>query len=80
MAACEAPSISLGSGGPPTPYGDKVMFIANDWHTSLLPLYLENRFKTVGRLKDSKSILVIHNMAHQVRVLLLAGEQCGREE
>lgn len=42
MAACEAPLV-LNIGGyhfgtpPGLPYGQKVHFVANDWHAGLLP-------------------------------------------
>ncbi|GAX77059.1 hypothetical protein CEUSTIGMA_g4505.t1 [Chlamydomonas eustigma] len=82
MAACEAATLPLLADKAPlledNPADNKrqeaaaavgeqgLVFVANDWHTGLLPLYLEKRYKPVdGRLKGSKSVLCIHNMAHQ---------------
>ncbi|ESW23227.1 hypothetical protein PHAVU_004G029100 [Phaseolus vulgaris] len=49
-------------------YGDgNLAFIANDWHTALLPVYLKAYFRDNGLMKYTRSILVIHNIAHQGR-------------
>ncbi|KAI8024212.1 hypothetical protein LOK49_LG03G00464 [Camellia lanceoleosa] len=49
-------------------YGDgNLDFIANDWHTSLLPVYLKAYYRGNGLMKYAESILVIHNIAHQGR-------------
>lgn len=49
-------------------YGDaNLVFIANDWHTSLLPVYLQAYYRDIGLMQYARSILVIHNMAHQGR-------------
>jgi len=45
LAALEAPLI-LSFGG--RPYGDKVVFIANDWQSGLVPLYLSYRYRRRG--------------------------------
>jgi len=51
-------------------YGDgNLAFIANDWHTALLPVYLKAYFRDNGLMKYTRSILVIHNIAHQVHSL-----------
>lgn len=48
-------------------YGDgNLAFIANDWHTALLPVYLKAFYRDNGLMKYARSILVIHNIAHQV--------------
>lgn len=48
-------------------YGDgNLVFIANDWHTALLPVYLKAYYRDNGLMKYTRSILVIHNIAHQV--------------
>lgn len=50
------------------PYGDEsLVFIANDWHTSLLPVYLQAHYRDHGKYTYARSILVIHNIAHQGR-------------
>ncbi|XP_076946634.1 granule-bound starch synthase 2, chloroplastic/amyloplastic-like [Bidens hawaiensis] len=50
------------------PYGDgNLVFIANDWHTALLPVYLKAYYHEHGLMEYTRSILVIHNIAHQGR-------------
>ncbi|CAA0828415.1 Starch synthase 2- chloroplastic/amyloplastic [Striga hermonthica] len=49
-------------------YGDgNLVFIANDWHTALLPVYLKAYYRDHGLMKYTRSVLVIHNVAHQGR-------------
>ncbi|URD95096.1 starch synthase [Musa troglodytarum] len=49
-------------------YGDgNLAFIANDWHTALLPVYLRAYYRDKGLMKYARSVLVIHNIAHQGR-------------
>ncbi|XP_011098635.1 granule-bound starch synthase 2, chloroplastic/amyloplastic isoform X3 [Sesamum indicum] len=49
-------------------YGDgNLVFIANDWHTALLPVYLKAYYQDNGLMKYTRSVLVIHNIAHQGR-------------
>eukprot|EP00249_Psilotum_nudum_P024018 c29061_g1_i2 orf=359-2782(-) len=49
-------------------YGDNnLVFIANDWHTSLLPVYLKAYYRDHGVMQYTRCILVIHNIAHQGR-------------
>ncbi|XP_039144704.1 soluble starch synthase 2-2, chloroplastic/amyloplastic isoform X1 [Dioscorea cayenensis subsp. rotundata] len=49
-------------------YGDgNLVFIANDWHTALLPVYLKANYRDHGLMKYTRSVLVIHNIAHQGR-------------
>jgi len=43
------------------------VFIANDWHTALLPVYLKAYYRDNGFMPYARSVLVIHNIAHQVR-------------
>lgn len=48
-------------------YGDgNLVFVANDWHTAILPVYLKAYYRDNGIMKFTRSILVIHNIAHQV--------------
>ncbi|KAK4350969.1 hypothetical protein RND71_030282 [Anisodus tanguticus] len=73
-AACEAPLV-LPLGG--FTYGEKCLFLANDWHAALVPLILLLMFKCsrcrllaakyrpYGVYKDARSIVAIHNIAHQ---------------
>lgn len=49
-------------------YGDgNLVFIANDWHTALLPVYLKAYYRDNGFMPYARSVLVIHNIAHQGR-------------
>ncbi|KAL5224281.1 hypothetical protein ABZP36_010920 [Zizania latifolia] len=49
-------------------YGDgNLVFIANDWHTALLPVYLKAYYRDHGFMIYARSVLVIHNIAHQGR-------------
>ncbi|XP_071735092.1 granule-bound starch synthase 2, chloroplastic/amyloplastic [Rutidosis leptorrhynchoides] len=51
-----------------TCYGDgNLVFIANDWHTALLPVYLKAYYHEHGLMEYARSVLVIHNIAHQGR-------------
>ncbi|KAG7974281.1 hypothetical protein I3843_06G041100 [Carya illinoinensis] len=61
-AACEAPLV-LPLGG--FTYGEKCLFLANDWHASLVPVLLAAKYRPYGVYKDARSILVIHNLSHQ---------------
>ncbi|BDA42851.1 Granule-bound starch synthase 2, chloroplastic/amyloplastic [Coccomyxa sp. Obi] len=64
-AALEAPW-HVPCGG--APYGDEnLVFIANDWHTALLPVYLQAHYRDYDKMTYARSVLVIHNMAHQGR-------------
>ncbi|KAI3834205.1 hypothetical protein MKX03_030012 [Papaver bracteatum] len=48
-------------------YGEEVMFIANDWHTSLLPCYLKIMYQSKGMYETAKVAYCIHNIAYQGR-------------
>ena len=48
-------------------YGEECVFVANDWHAALLPVYLAAKYRTYGVYKAARSILAIHNLRHQVR-------------
>ncbi len=64
-AALEAPKV-VPCGG--TVYGDEsLVFIANDWHTALLPVYLNAHYRDYGQMVFARSVFVIHNIAHQGR-------------
>ncbi|KAG1359149.1 Granule-bound starch synthase 1, chloroplastic/amyloplastic [Cocos nucifera] len=49
------------------PYGEDVVFVANDWHTALLPCYLKSMYKPHGIYKNAKVAFCIHNIAYQGR-------------
>lgn len=61
-AACEAPLV-LPLGG--YTYGEKCLFLVNDWHAGLVPVLLAAKYRPYGVYKDARSILVIHNLSHQ---------------
>ncbi|KAK9672430.1 hypothetical protein RND81_12G100100 [Saponaria officinalis] len=61
-AACEAPLV-LPLGG--YTYGEKCLFLVNDWHAGLVPVLLASKYRPHGVYNDARSVLVIHNMAHQ---------------
>ncbi len=60
-AALEAPLRVPLDGGP---IGEECVFHANDWHTALLPVYLEGLYRSVGRFALSPCVLAIHNAGH----------------
>ncbi|XP_068644166.1 soluble starch synthase 1, chloroplastic/amyloplastic-like [Aristolochia californica] len=61
-AACEAPLV-IPLGG--FTYGQKCLFLANDWHAGLVPVLLAAKYRPHGVYKDARSIVIIHNLAHQ---------------
>ncbi|KMZ65071.1 Starch synthase [Zostera marina] len=61
-AACEAPLV-LPLGG--YTYGEKCLFLVNDWHASLVPILMGAKYRPHGVYRDARSILVIHNLSHQ---------------
>ncbi|KAH0879634.1 hypothetical protein HID58_067028 [Brassica napus] len=49
------------------PYGEDVVFVANDWHTALLPCYLKSMYQSRGIYMNAKVVFCIHNIAYQGR-------------
>lgn len=50
------------------PYGeDNLVFVANDWHSALLPAMLQAHYRDHGQYQYARSVLVLHNAAHQGR-------------
>ncbi|KAK4285050.1 hypothetical protein QN277_001796 [Acacia crassicarpa] len=49
------------------PYGEDVVFVANHWHTALLPCYLKSMYKSRGIYTNAKVVFCIHNIAYQGR-------------
>ncbi|KAJ1408359.1 Starch synthase, catalytic domain [Sesbania bispinosa] len=49
------------------PYGEDVIFIANDWHTALLACYLKSMYQSIGIFKNARVVFCIHNIAYQGR-------------
>lgn len=49
------------------PYGEDIVFVANDWHTAVLPCYLKTLYQPKGIYTNAKVALCIHNIAYQGR-------------
>eukprot|EP00899_Mesostigma_viride_P014030 jgi/Mesvir1/22628/Mv14066-RA.1 len=62
LAALEAP-LQVPIAG--IPYGQDVVFIANDWHASLVPVYLAAKYRPYGVFLGARSIMCVHNLYHQ---------------
>lgn len=68
LAALEAPRVlNLTNKYFSGPYGEDVVFIANDWHTGPLSSYLKSMYQAHGIYKSAKVIFCIHNSAYQGR-------------
>lgn len=63
LAAMEAPLI-LNLNGKGT-YGDKVLFLANDWQAGLVPVYLCGKYRKHNCYTQSRCLYVIHNLGYQ---------------
>ncbi len=61
-AAIEVPARVLLSDG--APMGEDVVFHVNDWHASLVPLYLESLYRPAGRFPGAGTVLGLHNVGH----------------
>lgn len=65
LAGLEAPlQLPLGERGL---YGEDCVFVANDWHAALVPVYLAAKYRAHGVYTNARSIMAIHNLRHQVR-------------
>ncbi|DBB01236.1 hypothetical protein WJX77_011757 [Trebouxia sp. C0004] len=62
VAALEAPLILKLDEGL---FGDDCIFIANDWHGALVPVYLAAKYRPHGVYQQARSILAVHNLRHQ---------------
>jgi len=51
----------------PFGYGEDVVFVANDWHSALVPVFLKTVYKPKGVYAGAKSAMVVHNIAFQGR-------------
>ncbi|KAG1679851.1 hypothetical protein FOA52_012765 [Chlamydomonas sp. UWO 241] len=68
LAGLEAPlllELQKGQGADKTTYGEDCLFMANDWHTALVPVYLAAKYRPHGVYAKARSILAIHNLCHQ---------------
>jgi len=61
-AACEAPLV-LPLGG--YPYGQRVVFLANDWHAALVAPLVASKYRPHGVYSESRVVYEIHNLLHQ---------------
>mmetsp|Transcript_67852 Transcript_67852/g.145246 ORF Transcript_67852/g.145246 Transcript_67852/m.145246 type:complete len:582 (-) Transcript_67852:82-1827(-) len=62
LASLEAP-LCCNIGG--STYGEKALFLANDWQAGLVPVYLAHKFRRHGTYMGARSIFVVHNMGYQ---------------
>ena len=70
LAGLEAPlQLDLpaagGAAGALSKYGEDCVFIANDWHAAMVPVYLAGKFRPGGVYGDARCVLAIHNLRHQ---------------
>jgi len=47
--------------------GEDCIFVANDWHSALVPVLLKEVYQPRGEYKDAKTAFCIHNIAFQGR-------------
>ncbi len=52
----------------PFGFGEDVVFVANDWHSSLVPVLLKDVYQPKGQFTKAKVALCIHNIAFQGRM------------
>jgi hypothetical protein len=60
-------------------YGQDCVFIANDWHAALVPVYLAAKYRAHGVYTSARSIMAIHNLRHQVRISALVSVFSGQQ-
>jgi len=63
LAALEAPLILKLNGKEV--YGQKCLFLANDWQAGLVPLYLCYKYRPNNCYVESRVIYVVHNLGYQ---------------
>ena len=51
----------------PFGFGEDCVFVANDWHSALIPVLLKDVYQPRGEFNKAKVALCIHNIAFQVR-------------
>ena len=62
LAALEAPlQVELPGGR----YGEEVVFVANDWHAGLLPVYVAAHYRRYGTYASARTVFAIHNLRYQ---------------
>ena len=60
-AALEAPMVL------PFGYGEDVCFVANDWHSGLVPVMINKVYRPQGKYTNAKCAFTVHNIAFQGR-------------
>jgi len=65
FAACEAPLVVPLQSNAGNPLGEDVIFVANDWHASLVPVYVASRYRPHGVYTQARTVTAIHNLSHQ---------------
>ena len=66
----DAPDPDDPDGTDPTPgrvllrevMGQDCVFIANDWHAGLVPVYVAAHYRRHGTYRDARTVLAIHNL------------------
>jgi len=51
----------------PFGYGEDVVFVANDWHSGLVPVLLKTKYQKEGQFTKAKVAFCVHNIAFQGR-------------
>ncbi|MEL4897530.1 glycogen/starch synthase [Crocosphaera sp. Alani8] len=59
--------VPLGPDGINGTMGENTIFVCNDWHTALLPLYLKEYYQSHGIFLNAKTVMLLHNIAFQGR-------------
>lgn len=47
--------------------GENCVFVANDWHSAMVPVLLKEVYQPKGQFLNAKVAFCIHNVAFQVR-------------
>ena len=55
-AALEAPALPFG-------YGEDVCFVANDWHSGLVPVMINKVYRPAAKYLNAKCAFTVHNIA-----------------
>jgi len=59
--------VPMGAHGNQGPMGEETIFVCNDWHTALIPLYLKELYQSQGIFLNAKTVVLLHNIAFQGR-------------
>jgi len=65
LAALEAPLVLRALQPGKGAYGQDCVFMANDWHAALVPVYLAAKYRPHGVYAGARSVVAIHNLRHQ---------------